>query len=150
MFGGLAPDGGAPVETAVGFVGADGAVVSWAQGPQLPAPVFDFATVSASSSVYMLGGFTTIPTDVVRFSRRVAGVMTPWVPTVSLLSPRSGACAAAVAGFVFVVGGHATSDPATPTTDVSSSKINADASLAGWTPSLPYPIAIRAAGCAAF
>lgn len=133
-------DGSGPVATTyVAHATGSGNFGPWSEGPALPEPREDAASVVLGTTLYILGGLGPDgqPTDTV-YSIGVGsdGALGEWKAEegVALPGPRAGASAVAVADGIVVMGG-ANADG--PTSTVWKSRQNASGALQAWAEQSP-------------
>ncbi len=133
-------DGTAAVATTyVSHAVGTGNLDAWSEGPALPQPRSDAATVVVGSTLYLIGGYGPdgAPTTTA-YSITVGndGTLGEWQPvdTLALPEPRAGGSAVTVADGIVVMGG---TDGTAPTRSVWKSQQDASGALGPWVAQQP-------------
>jgi hypothetical protein len=133
-------DGTAATDTVfVSHAVGTGNIDTWSEGPALPEPRSDAASVVVGSTLYVLGGLDAsgAPTQTA-FSLTIAndGTLGQWKSedTIALPEPRAGSSAVAVSDGIVLMGG---ADANGPTKSVWKSQQNTSGALQKWVAQTP-------------
>jgi hypothetical protein len=131
---------------------SDGGLSNWSSQAQFSGVRFLHASVVQGGRLYVLGGFGA-DLGVVLSDTQVAtvsgGTVSGWQAAQSLPHPLAMHCAVAFGDYVYVAGGLRQLD-ADAEQDVLFARIQADGTLAAWSPARPLPDARLTPACIAY
>jgi hypothetical protein len=121
-------------------VNLDGSLGSWQQTSSMVKPRFDHSAVVVGNYIYAIGGGPQLDslTTAERALINADGTLGPWQLVTPPNQPRYEFSAAAVGGYLYVIGG---SPPfGGVLSSIERARINPDGSLGPWQPTSPLPV----------